>query len=100
MTSKLIIGNINQFAGFVDKNPAIMSIPAFIPLRSAFEAAKSSTGCKCNRSSALSQQRPQFEASLSVLTPAEQTRLKTLLDAEQICYYKKNTSGALQLICF
>lgn len=100
MTSKLIIGNINQFAGFVEKNPAIMSIPAFISLRSAFEASKSATGCKCNKSKALTEYRPQFEASLSVLTPNEQSRLKTLLDTEQLCYYKKNPNGTLNLTCF
>ena len=100
MTSKLIIGNINQFAGFVEKNPAIMSIPAFISLRSAFAAAKSGTDCKCNKSKTLTQHRPQFEAALSVLTSSEQARLKTLLDAEQLCYYKKNPNGSLQLTCF
>lgn len=100
MIPRIIIGNINQFSGFVAKNPAILSIPAFLSLRSAFEAAKSATGCKCNKSKALTQYRPQFDAALSVLTPSEQTRLKTLLDAEQVCYYKKNPSGTLTLTCF
>ena len=100
MTPKIIIGNINQFAGFVEKNPAILSIPAFITLRSVFESAKAATGCKCNKSKTLAQYRAQFDAILSVLTPSEQSRLKTLLDTSQICYYRKNPNGTLNLNCF
>ncbi len=97
-SERITISNISQFMGLAGKAPSILNIGGFSALRS-FASAKPG-GCACNKKAGLIQMRPQFEASLSVLTTSEQNQLKNLLDTKEICYYAKQPGGQLKLNCF
>ena len=98
MTTKLVISNLNQFMQLAAKSPSILNIGGFSFLRPRLTVS----GCgKCGRAQAvLAEQRPQWEAAFSVLSPTEQKQLKNLLEAESICYYTKQPNGQLQIHCF
>jgi hypothetical protein len=98
MTERLVISNLNQFMQLAAKNPAILNIGGFAFLRPRLTV----NGCgKCGRAQAiLNEQRPQWEATFSVLSATEQNQLKNLLDAKQVCYYIKQPNGQLKLNCF
>lgn len=79
-------------------NPAILNIGGFAFLRPRLTV----NGCgKCKRAQAmLNDQRPQWEAAISVLSDTEKTQLKGLLDSKQICFHTKESNGQFKLNCF
>lgn len=98
---KITISNIHQFVGLIKKAPGILNLGAFGVFR-PFLTASIDSGCaRCARNRAkLDELRPQFEASLAVLSAGEQTRMKALLEAKKICYWSKAPNGQLQQHCF
>jgi len=100
-TDKITLSNLNQFIALAKKQPALMNIGGMVTFR-AYMTVTNSSGCaKCNKNaSKLAALRPQFEAALATLTPDERNRMKSLLDASQVCYYSKQPNGVLKQICF
>lgn len=98
--NKLVISSIVQFSDIAKKNPGILNINSFSLIKDAIAKATSKPGCKCNVKKDLTAYRPQFETAMMVLSPAEQTRMKTLLNVDEICYYQKESDGRLKQLCF
>ena len=95
----ITLASINNFAELAKKHPLLLNVGAFHLLKDILQKAPSK-GCNCSAKSNLAQYRPQFEAALSMLSPGDQSRLKGILSADQICYYVKNTQGQLKKHCF
>lgn len=93
----ITLSSINTFADLARKHPLILNVGAFHLLKSALAKVK---GCNCSGKADLASYRPQFEAALSMLSPADQSKLKSILSADQICYYVKNEKGQLKKHCF
>jgi len=98
---RITIASVAQFVDIIRRNPAVANIPSFNGLKAALSVPEPSMkGCKCKTKNNLAKFRPQFEASMSVLSTKEQGDLKRLLGKEKVCYYKKEPNGQLKLHCF
>lgn len=95
---KLIISNIGQLQSIARGKPELLNIGSFGLLRDIFN--KTTKGCNCNKAKELMAYRPQFETCFAVLSDTDKTQLKNLLQVAELCYYKKEPNGQLQLICF
>lgn len=95
---KIVISNLAQFHGIAVKHPEILNIGAFSLFRDIF--SKLTGKCNCNKNKELIAYRPQFETAFVVLTQADKDRMKSLLNATDLCYYIKEANGQLKLNCF
>lgn len=97
---KVIITSITQFVDISKKTPGILNLNAFNSIKDIIVKALNKPGCKCNVGRDLVSYRPQFETAMSIMSTAEQTQMKALLNAESICYYQREPNGKLRQICF
>jgi hypothetical protein len=83
--SKIVISNLAQFQKIAISKPEILNIGAL---------------CCSKKAKEFGNYRTQFEAAFTVLSPADQDKLKKLLNADQLCYYVKEDNGQLKQTCF
>ena len=102
MNARFILSNIQQFMALVKDKPGILNIGAFSTLRPAYESynQQPKSGCNCKSGNNLNNYRTQFESAVKGLSAEDKTRLKDILQSEQICYYGRGSNGGLTLECF
>lgn len=100
MTPRIVIANVNQFLLLLKKEPSLLTIGGLSVFRPYLTVTGAGCG-KCNQTAnTMNDLRPKFEASLSVLSPQEQQRIKALLNTESFCFYKREQNGQLSPVCF
>lgn len=97
---KLIISSVQNMVDLLKKYPAAKAIPPFQPFVNLLARLTQKEGCGCDKTKVLQEYRPLLEASLNQLTTQHKLDIKKILNCEQVCYYKGNTSGGLELACF
>lgn len=105
MSERVNISSINQLVELGRKYSAIFTVGSLSLLRdpiSKFLQQNTGKSCNCKKNTGidLNKYRPQFEAAMAMLSASDQQKLKSILNTEKICYYRKNDKGQLNQICF
>jgi hypothetical protein len=99
--TRVTISSVGQFLTLAERHPAMLRIPSFNVIKNAItQSIPKNCGCSGKKADLLAQQRQFFESAISVLSAREQAELKTVLNADQVCYNKKAPNGQINLYCF
>lgn len=98
---RAVFSSIQSFAQTLMQNPGLFSIPALTPLQGLIDRIKNDNkGCGCNKNAIYLQYKGVFESALGGLTASDKESIKNMLNVEKICYYVRNGSNGLELMCF
>ena len=100
MTKRVVLANLQQFLALVNKYPRLGGLSSFAALIPIINDYKNTTGCKCNIKARLATYKVTFDNCIQNVSPADRNVLKQLLQADEICYYIRSTTGGLSLQCF
>lgn len=98
---KVVFSSLQNFTQLLLQYPALLGIAAFSPLSSLIEHLKADAGgCACNKNDIFLRYKGSFESAITSLQQADKDRIKSILNADQVCYYVRNDRGGLELVCF
>lgn len=98
---RAVFSSVQNFAQTLVQHPALFGVPALTPLQGLVDKLKSdSKGCGCNKNGIYLQYKGVFEAALTGLTSSDKEVIKSILNVDRICYYTRNSSNILELLCF
>jgi len=101
---RLVMTSVNQLISLAQNNPQLSAaIPRFSQLQQASpsEAPKKSCNCGSKQNFTTPDANKQLaENILSSLTQEDFTKIKNVLNLEQLCYYNRDTAtNKLELTC-
>jgi len=92
--SKLSITSASQLSHLLNNNPSLLTIPAFSRLSTLINHLNTQpkTGCSScgGKTNPYAQIRPQLETALTSMTDQDFLTMKSMLNVEQICYYRQD----------
>lgn len=98
---RVTFSSVQSFASTLMQYPDLFSVPALTPLQGLVTQLKNdSQGCGCNKAAIYNQYKGVFTNALAGLTGSDKDTIKSILKADRICYYVRNGSGGIELMCF
>jgi hypothetical protein len=101
--NRVIISSITSMMDILGRNTSLFAVPSLAALRPIYNRMNApNTGCsRCNKATPdISAYRATFESALKVMPGSDQQQMKSLLHADEICYYVRNANNTLELKCF
>lgn len=101
---RAVFSSVQNFAQTLVQNPALFSIPAFMPLKSLIDKVvnndKGCSKCNANKNKIYTEYKGLFESSVSSLQDADRANIKRILNVDKVCYYTRGKNSVLELNCF
>jgi len=97
---RIVLSSAQSLASLLMQNPELLSIPTFSSLKGILDQIKEDNkGCACQKKSILNSNKEVFQAAITNIQSSDRERIKSILKVDKVCYYTRNNSGVLELVC-
>ncbi|NBQ67358.1 MAG: hypothetical protein EBU46_00390 [Nitrosomonadaceae bacterium] len=100
---KVIVSNLSQLLRLVSENPALLTVPAFYPLRPLYERLRDALkggSCGCNFNEVIASHKQLFSVVMDNVQVIDNSMIKSILNVHQLCYYTESGDGKRVLRCY
>lgn len=103
MKKRLLLTSVNQLIMLAKNNPAISArVPSLTPVQSMNMSATPQKSCNCGGKVNFTTpdvNKQHAENILSTLTQDDFNAIKSVLNLEELCYYKRKQNNTLEMVC-
>jgi len=99
---KVIVANLSQLLRLVSENQALLTVPAFYPLKPLYERLKEALkggSCGCNFNEVIESHKHLFPIVMNNVQIIDHSMIKSILNVHQLCYYTESGDGKRVLKC-
>lgn len=101
--NRVMISSLVSFLNLMTANPSMANIPALsalVPALQKYKTEQNSKGCNCKKTSTLRDYKPIYDTLMANMSTFDRNQLKSILKADQLCYYVVNANHVLEMKCF